>query len=141
MPVTRYVLALAFDPSLEYVVGITKKRGPAFLLGRVCFPGGHVEEGETPAEAVAREMREETDVDIPQAAWQQTDFVAGDGYELTTFAAVSPRVFQARAQEDEPVWQLRVASHREYARRQPDCYAPDFLDSLACALQACQPTA
>lgn len=135
---TRYVLMVVFDPKLTYTVAITKKKGPAFLLGKVCFPGGKVEDGESALHAAAREMREETGLHVPLEAWKQVDYIGAEHYELTTFAAVTDALFQARTCESEPVWQLKLASHLQFARSQPNQYAPDFLDSLDKALSQFQ---
>lgn len=68
--------------------------GPQVLLvhhnatGKWVFPGGHVDEGETPAEAALREVREETGliavirpqilVDIPGQRWHPSPWVTAE---------------------------------------------------------------
>ena len=60
------------NPTLA-VLGIIRHDGRLIIIQRAktvpvplawCFPGGHIEEGETQAEALVREMREEIDVDV-----------------------------------------------------------------------------
>ncbi len=133
---TRYVLMVVIDPATGFTVGITKKKGPAFLLGRVTFPGGKMEDGESPAQAASREMLEETGVSVPEADWQCIEVRFGDGFELHVLAALSRKVLHARQLEEEPVWHLAYTRHFEYARRQPAQYAPDFVEVLSGALNA-----
>ncbi|MBO9705389.1 MAG: NUDIX domain-containing protein, partial [Arthrobacter sp.] len=52
------------DPALWDVLLGLKKRG--FGQGKVVAIGGHVEAGETPEEALQREVWEEVDVVVPQ---------------------------------------------------------------------------
>lgn len=37
--------------------------------GRWALPGGHLKAGETPYQGMRRELREETGIDLPYAAW------------------------------------------------------------------------
>lgn len=136
MSKTRYVLMVAIDPATAFTVGLTKKKGPAFLLNRVTFPGGKVEDGEDDRTAARREMREETGLDIPESDWVVYDIVEKEDRIIVKLAAVSNKVLHARAMEEEPVWHLAIASHQQYAARQPDQYAPDFLRTLQGALDA-----
>lgn len=66
------------------------QRGHEPSRGRWSLPGGKVEAGETPAEAAAREVAEETGliVDVGEELWSLT-IPAGDGkvYEVHDFAA------------------------------------------------------
>jgi 8-oxo-dGTP diphosphatase len=44
--------------------------------------GGHVEEGETPEEALIREVKEELDIDLREYAfWRKYECLTGDAYE------------------------------------------------------------
>lgn len=65
---TQYVCGFAFDP-LGQVVLIQKKR-PAWQAGKLNGVGGHVEPGEAPASAMAREFFEETGVSTLAVCWE-----------------------------------------------------------------------
>ncbi len=136
MSKTRYVLMVVIDPATGFTVGLTKKKGPAFLLNRVTFPGGKVEAGEDDRTAARREMREEAGIDIPESDWAVYDIVEKEDRVIVKLAAVSSKVLHARTMEEEPVWHLAISRHQEYAARQPNQYAPDFLLSLQGALDA-----
>lgn len=56
-----YAVGFAFSPLGDKVVLIRKHR-PRWQAGRLNGVGGHVEEGETPFDAMRREFREETGV-------------------------------------------------------------------------------
>lgn len=86
----QYVLGFCFGPLLTTVVLIRKTR-PAWQEGRLNGVGGRVEEGETPAEAMAREFREEAGDDEP-LAWMQFGRLSGGGWEVHLFHARFPRV-------------------------------------------------
>lgn len=43
---------------------LSRRANTGWLDGHLCAPGGHVEEGETPIEAMLREIKEELGVDV-----------------------------------------------------------------------------
>lgn len=45
-------------------VMLSRRANTGWLDGHLCAPGGHVEEGETPIEAMLREIKEELGVDV-----------------------------------------------------------------------------
>ena len=55
---------LVMDETLSRALVLTKLRGPSFLINKDNFPGGHIEEGETPEEGAIRETAEEANVQI-----------------------------------------------------------------------------
>lgn len=125
-----YVLMLVHDPVRDLVIGLLKKRGPAFLVGKLTFPGGKTEPGETPEEACSRETREEAGISVPVDAWQ---FVARSGVVIV-MAAMSDQVIHARQCDDEPVFVMSVPRQLEYASRAPESYVPDFIVLLEASL-------
>lgn len=48
--------------------------------------GGHVEEGETPEEALIREIKEELDIELKEYRfWRKYECLTGDAYENTKY--------------------------------------------------------
>jgi len=66
----HYCLGFAFLHARTHVVLIRKRR-PKWQFGKVNGVGGHVEEGELAIEAMRREFREETGVDVEESRWTQ----------------------------------------------------------------------
>lgn len=61
--VKRYVVGFMMNSSLDFVALIRKER-PEWQAGKLNGIGGKVEEGENPYDAMYREFREETGVDV-----------------------------------------------------------------------------
>lgn len=64
-----YVLGLAFTPNKTAVALIEKRHGPACLIGKWNGVGGKVEPGESTIDAMVREFKEETGVEIRKEMW------------------------------------------------------------------------
>ena len=65
-----YACGFLFSPDRSRVLLIRKRR-PAWQAGKLNGIGGKIEAGETPAEAMSREFREEAALDIPPDHWQE----------------------------------------------------------------------
>src|SRR5690606_13362624 len=102
----RYVAGFCLDERGRVVL-IVKTR-PAWQAGLLNAPGGKVEGGETPAEAMRREMREEAGLDLD---WEELCTLAGPGYRLHVLRALvdAPTVDAAATMTDERVVVHRVA--------------------------------
>lgn len=96
-----YVLALLFTPDRRRVVLVRKTR-PAWQAGRVNAPGGKVARGESPADAVRREVLEETGVDV--AAWEEFLVWDDPAYRMHGFRAFDALAASARTAEDQEVF-------------------------------------
>ncbi len=101
--VTGYTLVVARAPGSRRALAVRKRR-PSWQAGRLNFPGGHIEAGETPRECVARELREETGVEAPLEAFRPVAHVCRPGgFEMYVFALEHPDVERAQALTDEPL--------------------------------------
>ena len=129
-----YVLVLVLDMASGHVVGLTKKKGPAFLLNKLTFPGGKTEPGESALIASQRETLEETGLDLPLADFSVFEVVQGADYTLTKVVVCTDKVLYARTMEEEPIWHLEFKHHLQYCLCQPSQYAPDFHSTLKAAL-------
>ncbi len=105
----QYVLAIGHLPDTSEVVVIRKNR-PAWQAGRLNFPGGKLELGETARQAVAREFGEETGVWLPPEVYRPVALVERTGqFEMFVFAVTDPLLVQVSSLTDEQVLKLPVA--------------------------------
>ena len=95
---TRYVLGFLFAPEHEYGVLLQKSRGPGEMAGRLNGIGGHVEDGESPEDAMRREGIEE--VGAVHAEWKPFCLMRGDGWVCDCFAAVSQDALEVPGEND-----------------------------------------
>ena len=80
--ITRYVLALPFNLRGSHVL-LQRKARPEWQAGLLNGVGGHVEAGETPPEALVREVREETGHVCAAGAWDPFLDLCGEGFVVT----------------------------------------------------------
>lgn len=99
---TDYVLGFCFDVNRNEVVMIEKRR-PNWQLGKLNAPGGHIEKGETPINAVTREFFEETGLKIPVGSWEPTMVVrVAEDAIIWVFRSFSDELHKVKSMTDEP---------------------------------------
>ncbi len=81
----KYTLGLIFDQSLSQIL-LMHKTKPAFQVGKLNGLGGKIEEGETPEACIAREVREESGLNIKPAAWVRIGTTGGTNWTMEVFA-------------------------------------------------------
>lgn len=133
-PITRYALALIFSSDYQEVLTLEKRSGPALLLGKICGVGGKLDPVESALEAVVRETREETLLELDPTRLALVARCSGDGWEMSVFSG-SADLSLARQGEKEPVAARRVADLFLAATAAPDTLSPDLAVFLAIALQ------
>lgn len=88
----RFVLGFAFTPGMCEVALIRKLKvrpGFEFMSGRLNGLGGKIQEGELPLDAMAREFKEESGVEIPADSWKFCgSFLRRGDYEVLVYRAV-----------------------------------------------------
>lgn len=132
MPLKRYVVIAAISPDGERIALLTKDKGPEELIGKVTFPGGRIEEGDTDALAAAqRELLEETGLTAPLEAFKVVHVEANETRELHV-VFVSCDVTTAKTMESERVHVAALRSLPLPAEvRERVAYAPDFFEQLS----------
>jgi 8-oxo-dGTP diphosphatase len=97
----QLVVGFLFSIDAKSLVVIHKNR-PDYLAGKVIVPGGKVEPGETPKDAMTREFREETGVHIN--GWKEFAVLQTPEFEIFCFMHSSTaRVNRVRTMTDERV--------------------------------------
>lgn len=97
-----YTIGIVFNSTFDAVLLIEKSK-PDWQKGWCNFPGGKLEDGETLAECVQREIIEETGILIPLEEWGHIgEIVNHGGYCVQIFTAVTSDKFRLSINEKEP---------------------------------------
>lgn len=105
MATKRRDMVLGILTYMDRVV-LIKQDSPQWRKGKWNFPGGKVEPGETIREAVRREFREETGVDI--AGWEDVATISGNNWEVHVFSSESYKLNHVKTAEGEMVWAFDI---------------------------------
>ena len=92
-------------------MAVVRKERPSWQAGKYNGIGGHIEEGETPRQAMVREFEEETGACVPMAEWLPFCVLGGQDYRVHFFYTGSLReVGKLRTITDEQIHILPVSS-------------------------------
>lgn len=86
----NYVVGFLFDEQFLSVTLIRKLR-PDWQRGKLNGIGGKMERGETPVQAMVREFKEETSVEIPAEDWWQFAELCDDSGDWNVFFFMAQR--------------------------------------------------
>ena len=101
---SQYVLGFLFNENLTEVVLIRKQR-PEWQRNFLNGVGGKIEEGETPLDAMIRECREETGLEVSN--WLRFGSMWPSESHVTLFAAIAD-ICHAKTMTDERVEILSI---------------------------------
>ncbi len=111
----QYVVGFHFDSRREFVTLIEKKR-PAWQEGKLNGPGGKVEPGESPHQAISREFSEEAGATIPPEAWRWfASLKTKDGSVVHFLAATRNANVRTMTDERVSVYNLGIVSDPGHA--------------------------
>jgi 8-oxo-dGTP diphosphatase len=105
----NYAVGFLLDQTRTKVALIRKKR-PSWQAGKLNGIGGKMEAGETPAQAMAREFKEEAGVETHPSEWLPLATLSGKQFVVHCFYLCSNHVYRnAIAMTDEPLefWDLK----------------------------------
>jgi 8-oxo-dGTP diphosphatase len=104
----EYVAGFLFANNYE-LVALIEKQKPAWQKGKINAIGGKIEPGETPAEAMRREFREETGVDVE--TWRRYVVLNGPGFIVHFFfsTVTEDELWEVKTTTDEVVGVYDVA--------------------------------
>ena len=112
----NYCLGFAFSRDLTRVLLIRKLR-PAWQAGRLNGIGGKLEPGETALEAMRRECREETGLNIED--WDYFATIQSSEFTVSCFRTCTDDIFHAQSLTDEQVKDEAVDLQRFFREGNP----------------------
>jgi 8-oxo-dGTP diphosphatase len=109
----NYCVGFCFDENRQVVVLIQKNK-PQWQAGQLNGVGGKIEAGEEQVEAMRREFKEETGVDIP--VWEHYALLMFPEANLYVYRAFNNLIFESETQEEEEVswYHVNDLIHGEY---------------------------
>ncbi|HQU11402.1 MAG TPA: NUDIX domain-containing protein, partial [Acidiphilium sp.] len=96
-------IMIATDDRVPRVLFIRRSGANGDHAGEWCFPGGHIERGETPEDAARRETDEEIGARLTGLIEPWTRRVA-DGVDFTTFRAIVAAPFRPKLNAEHSSW-------------------------------------
>ena len=96
------VAGFLFSPDKKSVALIRKNR-PEWQRGFLNAIGGHIEEGEHPANAMSREFKEETGIVIQPEDWRVLTILYCREWEIIFYTAYNFSVYSVKSKTDEEV--------------------------------------
>lgn len=99
----KYVVGFVFDTTMEHVLLIHKNR-PEWQNGLINGLGGKIEKGESPTEAVAREIKEESGLITKEDAWVYIGVIESNTFSVAMFGYIyEGAMTDAQSMEDEHI--------------------------------------
>lgn len=105
----EYVAGFLFSADRLHVALIHKEK-PAWQRGKYNAIGGKIEAGETPHEAMVREFREETGIEVFDSIWRPVAVLSGPGFGVHFWAAFSDEIYSVDSPTEERVDIFRVTT-------------------------------
>lgn len=100
----RYSLGFAFGTNQgEETVLLIRKTKPSWQAGKLNGVGGHIEDGETPIEAMVREFQEETGIQTARDDWRHYLILRGPKWEMHVYTTSKVDISQAQTLTEELV--------------------------------------
>lgn len=103
----KYTIGALFTPDFRRVLLILKTK-PKWQAGKFNLPGGSIEEGEDCFQCVAREFKEETNIDIPDKDWDYIGRIENQSNYyvdfLTSIYHEDIHGVTKKLTEEQPVW-------------------------------------
>lgn len=109
----NYVAGFLFSQD-RTKVALIKKNKPEWQAGKLNGIGGKVEHGENARDAMEREFKEETGIDISWIRWNCFATINGDDYKCYFFRSFDDSVFDVRSMEEEQVYVISVNELSNY---------------------------
>lgn len=116
-----YSLGFLFDITGDHVVLIEKNK-PEWQNGLLNGVGGHIEDGESPLDAMVREFREETSVETLRSGWDNFCVMTGYQFEVHCFKYFCTNSYMnAKTSTSESLVKIYVGDlgHHEYVSNLP----------------------
>ena len=132
---TNYVSMLMFSADRTKVVLLIKNR-PVFLNGKLCPVGGHIDEGEEPNVAAAREFFEEAGVQTEPDEWLKYAVCEGPDWVMHCFVSFDDLAYDCHTTTDEPIFVLDVTTVLLQVVTNPESAPTDLLALIGLAMQA-----
>ena len=118
---TEYVLGFYIyndHGNNRYVILIRKQR-PEWQKGLLNGVGGHLEQGETPEQGMAREFKEETGVETHPESWKRVALMTGNDWMVHVFTMETTNRPNFRSLTDEQVVAVTVRSVMRHPQPHP----------------------
>lgn len=103
--ITEYVLGFLFNTKRNHVLLIKKNR-PEWQAGKLNGIGGHIEENESPIQAMIREFKEETGLQFGE--WAPVINLIGSDWKCIVFCGFSDVIWDAETKTDEELIRVSV---------------------------------